>query len=498
LEGIPLPWELDKDNAILMIENEKSGGNLMPNPNAEINPRLISAVTGQDLTTIKDMPTYDILPGKYAKKVAARKKLILPMYGPNKHNLICGHCGRKSKYDLGLVMINSQRWLEHDRQSQKSKKQTGEDFMEYIQSTAYFRCKHCNGAGNWKDESPMLVLRIMARLMMGGKSDGSKYATGEFKLFDGSAPRWMSDGEERFLDKLQGEKGHDAYLWNRLGNLYYKGSRSELAVVAFEQSLRLDLAQIESHFSLGNILVGIDEDESAAYHFRMMLVYARLYQKMEPLQMRDMLTAGLQFLFEIHERSKGSIPFIPSCEELAVVDGLEELQKENIPENLLSFIDLEIFPDCPESFWPIAEMYMGNRRIELPAHDRTLDKYLPGNGMTETGKKEDVDTKKQGSIFSQGKENTVLSLGSRQCPIVVKVNSEEKGQKIAQICDRLGLHYIMGFELKEDLSDLKQVIKEKFAPASPYNLCPCGSGTKYKFCCAKKVKNLDIDRFIAD
>lgn len=247
------------------------------------------------------MPTYDMLPGKYAKKVAARKRRIFSMYGPNKHNLICGHCGRKAKYDLGLVMFNSRRWLEHDEQRQKSKKQTEKDLMDYIQSTAYFRCKHCNGAGKWENASPMLFLGIMAELMMGGKLDGSKYATGESRLFDGSRPRWISDGEERFLDKLQEEGGYDAYLWNRLGNLYYKGSLPELAVVAFEHSLRLDPAQIESHFSLGNILVEIGEDESAAYHFRMMLVYARLYQKMESLQMRDMLTAGLQCLFEIHQ-----------------------------------------------------------------------------------------------------------------------------------------------------------------------------------------------------
>ena len=81
---------------------------------------------------------------------------------------------------------------------------------------------------------------------------------------------------------------------------------------------------------------------------------------------------------------------------------------------------------------------------------------------------------------------------------MVKVNSEEKGQKIAQICDRFGLRFIMGIEFTEDLSDLKKALKERLAPDNPYDPCPCGSGQKYRFCCAKKMKNFDINGFIAD
>ncbi|MFD0715813.1 SEC-C metal-binding domain-containing protein [Paenibacillus sp. GCM10027626] len=28
------------------------------------------------------------------------------------------------------------------------------------------------------------------------------------------------------------------------------------------------------------------------------------------------------------------------------------------------------------------------------------------------------------------------------------------------------------------------------------SLCPCGSGTKYKFCCAKKMNNFDRDDYL--
>ena len=92
----------------------------------------------------------------------------------------------------------------------------------------------------------------------------------------------------------------------------------------------------------------------------------------------------------------------------------------------------------------------------------------------------------------------MFSLGSKQRPIVVKIKSEEKAQKVAQICDWYGFHFIIGLELTEDLSDFKKALKDKFTPSAPYDPCLCGSGEKYKFCCAKKMKDFNIDRFIAD
>jgi len=101
-------------------------------------------------------------------------------------------------------------------------------------------------------------------------------------------------------------------------------------------------------------------------------------------------------------------------------------------------------------------------------------------------------------IFFKKRRMIMLPLGSDQRPIIVKVKTEEKGRKVAQICDHFGWKFIMGFEFSEDLTDLKRALKEKMSPASVYDLCPCGSGEKYKFCCGKKMKNLDLDKFIAE
>ncbi len=83
-------------------------------------------------------------------------------------------------------------------------------------------------------------------------------------------------------------------------------------------------------------------------------------------------------------------------------------------------------------------------------------------------------------------------LGSKQRPIIVKVRTKEQAEKVTEICDQYDFTYIIGLELTEDISDLKKAIKERITPVNPYDLCPCNSGKKYKFCCSKKSVELDI------
>jgi hypothetical protein len=59
---------------------------------------------------------------------------------------------------------------------------------------------------------------------------------GEIRLYDGSLPKWATDAEEAFLTKLM-YNGSDGLLWDKLGNLYLRGGRPELAAAAFEKSI---------------------------------------------------------------------------------------------------------------------------------------------------------------------------------------------------------------------------------------------------------------------
>jgi len=84
----------------------------------------------------------------------------------------------------------------------------------------------------------------------------------------------------------------------------------------------------------------------------------------------------------------------------------------------------------------------------------------------------------------------MAKLGSKKKPIIVHVQSEERARYVAKVCAAHGWHYIIGFEFDkpEDISDLEKALN----PSEPIrsekigrnDLCPCGSGKKYKKCCA--------------
>jgi SWIM/SEC-C metal-binding protein len=84
----------------------------------------------------------------------------------------------------------------------------------------------------------------------------------------------------------------------------------------------------------------------------------------------------------------------------------------------------------------------------------------------------------------------MAKLGSKKKPIIVHVQSEERARHVAEVCAAHGWHYIIGFEFDkpEDISDLEKALN----PSEPIrsekigrnDLCPCGSGKKYKKCCA--------------
>ncbi|MDM5152583.1 hypothetical protein QUF88_01200 [Bacillus sp. DX1.1] len=53
-------------------------------------------------------------------------------------------------------------------------------------------------------------------------------------------------------------------------------------------------------------------------------------------------------------------------------------------------------------------------------------------------------------------------LGSKEHPIIVKVSSQTRAEKVAAICEAYNFYYIVGLEFNEDISDLKK--QSKIAP----------------------------------
>ncbi len=82
-------------------------------------------------------------------------------------------------------------------------------------------------------------------------------------------------------------------------------------------------------------------------------------------------------------------------------------------------------------------------------------------------------------------------IGSEKRPAVLRVQTERRAREIAEICDNNGIVYILGIEpdKAEDVSDMDRALR----PPEPLiadpkvgrnDPCPCGSGKKFKKCCA--------------
>ncbi len=85
----------------------------------------------------------------------------------------------------------------------------------------------------------------------------------------------------------------------------------------------------------------------------------------------------------------------------------------------------------------------------------------------------------------------MAKLGSKERPIILKVQTEDRLREIAGICAAHDLIYIIGLEpdKPEDISDLQTAltgtVRRTIEPGRN-EPCPCGSGKKYKQCHGKR------------
>jgi len=327
-----------------------------------INPRLISLITGKDLSEIPDSPTASKLPGHYGRIVAKEMDNFPREFPENVHSLICTSCNYKGNYDLGMVAIDHEK-LKNLRQN---KSMDGEiaspSIMDCIQATGYFRYRQCNAAGCWKlsgkTEIDFYFGSFAAAIFYNKDAGKQSFTYGVLSLVDGSRHRWATDVEEYYLNKLAGQPA-DSFTWNRLANSYLKGGRHDLAAVAFEQSLKIDPAQVESLYSLGRILHEAGEDEAAVEYLHQALINAGRYERMKAEDMRDMLTSAMECLLEIYEDFEIFFSDLPKAQDM--------LLPGETPGSSYAFksMDLTICPDDYKSLYPLAEMYIGKHRDKL-------------------------------------------------------------------------------------------------------------------------------------
>lgn len=338
-----------------------------------INPLLISIITGQKVEEISLRPTAGMLPGRYGRIVAKNMDKVIERVPQNIYRLRCTSCDKAGDYDLGTVAMDVKQYYE-----QSSGKTERADMADFVQMSGYFRCKHCNAAGGWEfvgAGKSMLMMGLTTAMIapaIGLETTVQRFVVGNILIDGDYSPKWGSDAEEYYLKKLS-QMPQDAFSWNRLGNAYLKGKRTDLAVTAFERSVAIDNTQLESHYSLGGILYEIGELEAAAVHLRQTLACAHRYRHMPADILRNMLASSLQMLFEINVQTGKKVPVVPSEEEMAAArePGLDK----NASLAIDKMIDLTIYPDQNKTLLAAAELYMGQRREEIPGNKREL--YLP-------------------------------------------------------------------------------------------------------------------------
>ncbi len=329
------------------------GGDLLPSDPCSINPLLVSLLTGTPVDRLPERLSVDMLPGKYVKTVAHNVNKVSRRRPQHKAWLVCRRCQRKEQYDIGLVVVNFD-----DKREAGADPTDSKTLGEQIQCTGYFRCKHCDAA-EW-DLPAKFQLSIITHLMLARFKTKRLVTVGALRLFDGFLPRWATDGESHLLERIQVE-GQDAYLWNRLGNLYWAGWRPELAMAAFEQSLRLDGEQVESCFSIGGMLYDLGEIEEGEKYFQKALLHAWHYDRLAPDSLKEMVAVSLLNLVLAHPDDPDKVRFPVRTPKPG----------ETLEPTTLATKTFTLDPHKPETFYPLAELYLGiGSGSEEPDHER--------------------------------------------------------------------------------------------------------------------------------
>jgi hypothetical protein len=342
-----------------------------------INPKLISIITGKAFSEVEPNLGIEWLPSNYAQGIANYMKSSVDYSKVLCYKLTCTQCGHSDNYDLGMIAYYSEEQSKNELQEAIQAKTDKKELSlpSNLQFGGYFRCYHCNAAGLWKishDTLCKLAIDVMEGIMSTPpKIDAfnrPKVMYGKMVSEDGHYYTWVTDYEEQSLKRLS-QNPTDAMTWHRLANVYFWGGRPDLGAVAYEKSIQFDSKHMESHFSLGQILLGNGARDAGIRHLRITLMTAHTYTYILPVYMRDLLVKTLSILIEEAENDEQFVEWLPLREEIeAYCGGVYDLSR--IPGKMSELI-IDINTEDKTSLIPIAEMYMGKLSEKLLAKERS-------------------------------------------------------------------------------------------------------------------------------
>lgn len=334
-------------------------------PELLISPRLAAALGIVGYEGGAATLPLSALPSSYAEAVFIGLEYIGSDIPENKHVLTCEACGQRGEYDLGKVILHPEPFHLISNppagvvDEVKNLAQSVLDVDGHFQVTGYFRCKHCGG-GEWSfgDEFKIFLMAAILESSMTGFGDASVVQFARNQLFDGYEPKSATDSEEHLLELIE-QKPEDAFLWNRLGNVYRSGGAHELSVVAFEQSLRYDTAQVESHGSIATILQQIGALKASIHHAHLALAHARFYKKLNPPRLHQMICALLSNVLDASMALDDTDMFLPPRElmEAVAVQHGKPVRRSGGREEY----SYDLVSGAPDSFADLADVYVGSR-----------------------------------------------------------------------------------------------------------------------------------------
>lgn len=271
----------------------------------QLSPRLLSIVTHKDLERLPKRLTPSMFPGNYSRIVMRHRRMVRPTHPLVR--LACRSCGRQADYPI-YPMAVSREFLAHP----------GSMNLGSLQMMAYIRCKGCNAAEQLDFPNRRMPFLLQAQLIAAGAvpagadPEKSPVNYGIYEMFDGTRPRSAIDAEAHLLDLIEAGTADVAFLWDRLGNIYERGGRADLAAVAFEQSIQIDARQFESLYSLGLLLTDVGALDDGGYLLRRALACAAGYRRLAGPTQRAVV---VDVLTRLAERN---MPIWPTADEVSL------------------------------------------------------------------------------------------------------------------------------------------------------------------------------------
>jgi hypothetical protein len=239
--------------------------------------------------------------GETPRKVLPTPDIFDPLDVPME--LRCGACGRVGSYQVGRLCMDPTVVRKDDPDSMD----------EALAFTRYFHCAHCGAGGPWEltRTSRMLLETLMEEALRFPKK--ARLHMAKFTLFDGTTSRWPTQAEAH-LKQLIEKDPSNAFLWNRLGNLYQcSEAPPEKGLEAFRKAVARNEHDVESLHSIAQIYQELGQDEEAARWFHQFLLHARHAPAKTPRDLlRNLVRHAVETLLDLHMKSDKKIPLFPT------------------------------------------------------------------------------------------------------------------------------------------------------------------------------------------